>query len=653
VATIQIGIIGAGPRGLTVLERIVANERTRQSAPVEILLFDPNEPGVGCHDPEQAEFLSVNTVAGQITQFSDASVVGAGPAMEGPSFYQWLQDEPRIGRAAADRGATVSADAYYSRSLFGRYLHWVFHYLCALAPAHVKVRFIRAAVTRAECGTDDTWVLSTPVGAFRANYLFLTTGHSKPAQAKAGKAGSAAQTKLASARRQATTVVSDPYPIKEKLSFVEPGMTVAIEGMGLTACDVLAELTVGRGGRFVASSPNGEKGEKQYIPSGKEPRIIALSRSGLPLTARAVNQKGVSVQYQPRFLFAQKLRELRAVRKLDFNRDVMPLLLADMQYAYYEALLRERRDPVASMLFCNQFICADLARREALVEKYIPAKDRFSWDSLVAPVPDAALATRTEFRAWLATYLRQDLAEANKGNLDSPVKAASDVLRDLRDTLRAAIDFGGLSEASHRWLLSEFAPVMNRIAVGPPPTRIAEMLALMQAGVLEADWGPGAACERSASSRGLLQVASAKWPEHKADVHALIKARVSMPSPKDDASPLMRGLLYAGYVRPFHNGNFHPGGIEINRDFNWVSRRGQAVGNAWALGIPTEGIKFYTFVVPRSGVNSTALVDAGRAVSKMLSLINRQPAVRSPVVASPLPTEEDASAFASMHGAFS
>jgi uncharacterized NAD(P)/FAD-binding protein YdhS len=627
------------------LERIVANERARRSAPVEILLFDPNEPGVGCHDPEQAEFLSVNTVAGQITQFSDASVIGAGPAMEGPSFYQWLHDEPRTGRAVADRGATVSADAYYSRSLFGRYLHWVFHYLCALAPAHVKIRFIRAAVTCAECGTDDTWVLSTPVGAFRANYLFLTTGHAKPASANAGSAG---PTKRASARRQATAVVSDPYPIKKKLSFVEPGMIVAIEGMGLTACDVLAELTVGRGGRFVPMSPNGEK---KYIPSGKEPRIIAFSRSGLPLTARAVNQKGVSVQYRPRFLFAQKLRELRATRKLDFGRDVLPLLLADMQYAYYEALLRERRDPVASMLFCNQFVCADLARREALIAKYIPSKDRFSWDKVVAPVPDAALATRTEFRAWLASYLRQDLAEAGKGNVDSPLKAASDVLRDLRDTLRAAIDFGGLSEASHRWLLSEFLPVMNRIAVGPPPARIAEMLALMQAGVLEADWGPGAACERSAAPSGFLRIASARWPEHTAEVHALIKARVSMPSPEDDASPLMRGLLDAGYVRPFHNGNFHPGGIEINRDFNWVSRRGELVGNAWALGIPTEGIKFYTFVVPRSGVNSTALVDAGRAVSKMLSLINRQPAARSPVVASPLPTEEDASAFASMHGA--
>ena len=104
-------------------------------------------------------------------------------------------------------------------------------------------------------------------------------------------------------------------------------------------------------------------------------------------------------------------------------------------------------------------------------------------------------------------------------------------------------------------------------------------------------------------------------------------------------------------VRPFRNGNFHPGGIEVNRDFNWVTRQGDVVRNAWALGIPTEGVKFYTFVVPRSGVNSTAIVDAGRAVGKMLAIASERPFVRRPVVVASLPTEEHASAFASIHGA--
>ena len=243
----------------------------------------------------------------------------------------------------------------------------MFHYLCALAPAHVKVRFIKSAVTRAERGADEKWVLSTPAEAYRADFLFLTTGHSKAT----GPHATRSRARPPSVNRDATVVVDDPYPIKQKLSFITPTHGRGHRGHGLTACDVLTELTVGRGGRFVTSPISGEK---QYIPSGQEPRIMAFSRSGLPLTARAVNQKGVSIQYRAQFLLASKIRELRAARKLDFVQDVFPLLLADMQYAYCEAYLRDKRDPVATMLFCNQFVWADAAGREALIGKYVPSQ---------------------------------------------------------------------------------------------------------------------------------------------------------------------------------------------------------------------------------------------------------------------------------------
>jgi len=643
MTTARIGIIGIGPRGLTLLERIVANERVGKSGDIQLYLFDPNPPGVGCHDLEQDDLFLVNTVAGQITQFSDASVTGAGPILEGPSFYQWLDDErcSRLGSRRTDQ--PISPDAYYSRALFGRYLHWVYHYLVAMAPAHVKITLIRESVLKANRLTDDSWVLSTKKESFCVNYLFLTTGHTQPARP------------LPNTRARAeadirTVVVDDPYPIKKQLSFITPDMTVAIEGMGLTTFDVIAELTLGRGGQFVTSPT----GQKRYVASGREPRLVAYSRSGLPLTARAVNQKGVSVQYRARFLLADKIRSMRATRKLDFVADVFPLLLADMQYAYYEAYLRERRDPVAAMLFCNQFLYADLGEREALIRQYVPAPDHFSWERLVNPIPESALVNPANFNAWLVDYLRQDQLEARKGNVDGPLKAASDVVRDLRDNLRAAIDFGGLTEASHRWLLSEFVPIMNRIAVGPPVSRIAEMLALIEAGVLDAGFGPGAACQPGKAGEP-MQVVSAQWPERSTRVDALIKARISMHSPAQDASPLLRGLLDSGSVRLFLNGAFHPGGIEVNRDFNWVSARGAAIDNAWSLGIPTEGAKWYTFVVPRSGVNSTALVDAGRAVSKMLSMITGQSTLRltQAVETSSVPSPEYASAFASLYGALS
>ena len=632
----RIGIIGVGPRGLALLERIVANERQRPSGQIEILLFDSNLPGAGCHDPAQSDLHLVNTVAGQLTVFADASVLDAGPVVEGPSFHQWLNQQRDIGAGDPLVGARASPDGYYPRSLFGRYLQWAFRYVCALAPPHVRIIVKAAEVIRAH-RDDDAWLLETAAATMRVDYLFLTTGHTKPSRRIAERPASAGR---------GTRVVDDPYPIQQSLAAVEPAKTVAIEGMGLTSFDVLAELTLGRGGRFVTDAA----GDKHYVRSGREPRIIVFSRSGIPLSARAVNQKGISNQYRARFLLLQHVREMRAGRKLDFVADVLPLLVADMELAYCDAWLRERGDVAGADEFCRRFAAGDERDRRQLVERKIPESDRFSWQRLVSPVPESALQGRHAFGRWLREHLLADVREARKGNRASPLKAACDVLRDLRDNLRAAIEFGGLTEASHRWVLAEFMPVMNRLAVGPPETRVSELLALIAAGVVEADFGPGAEC-RAPVDGGPMRIAATRWAGHSVEVDALVKARISMHSPQDDASPLLRGLLADGHVRLFCNGDFHAGGIEIDRAHNWVSRNGSVVRNAWALGIPTEGVKWCTFVVPRPGVNSTALADAGRAVAAMLADMRSGEVEREARQPLHLRSEAEASEYASLYGA--
>ena len=633
----RIGIIGVGPRGLTLLERIVANERQRPSGPIEVVLFDPNVPGAGCHDPAQAEFHLVNTVAGQLTLFADASVVDAGPVMEGPSFHRWLNQQSDIGAGNLVGGERASPDGYYGRGLFGRYLQWAFRYVCALAPSNVEIIVKAAEVLRAQREDDEAWVLETADAKIRVDYLFLTTGHTRPARPSVAEPAPGAC---------ATRVIDDPYPVQGSLESIRAGMAVAVEGMGLTSFDVIAELTVGRGGRFVTDAA----GKRCYVRSGREPHLLLFSRSGIPLSARALNQKGISNQYRAKFLLLQHVRDLRTARRLDFVEDVLPLLLADMEYAYCDAWLQEHRGAAAAAAFCASFAAAGASQRRALVERTLPEVERFSWERLVAPVPRTALASRQSFGQWLRWHLHGDVREARRGNLGSPLKAACDVLRDLRDNLRAAIEFGALTPASHRWVLSEFMPVMNRLAVGPPMSRISEMLALMEAGVLEADFGPGAECVVPPEG-GPMRLSAARWPGEAVEVDVLVRARISMHSPQDDASPLLRGLLADGHARLFRNGDFHPGGIDIDRQHHWIARNGEVLRNAWALGIPVEGAKWCTFVVPRPGVNSTAIVDAGRAVAAMLEAVRSREGRREPRVTLRLRSEAEASQYASLHGA--
>lgn len=615
----KIAIIGLGPRGLSVFDRIIAYARNDATAtPLELYLFDSKEFGPGCHTTDQADHLLVNTVACQMTQFSDDTVRGAGPLLYGPSFSDWLSSN----RDASGARAEIDRNGYYSRALFGDYLRWGFEYLKKLAPPHMTIFLHNYAGVDDLSWQDERWHVSYDGCAYLADFAFLTTGHARKVLSDSERALTG-KVDAARARNPKLQLVLEPYPIRNAVSSVTAGDAIAIEGMGLTSFDLIAQLTQGRGGKFEPCGKMEPVGRLRYRPSGHEPQILLYSRSGLPLTARAVNQKGVFGQYKPKFLTFAKLESLRREAgggQLDFQKQIIPLLWCDMQFAYYFAYLHHQRDKIAALMFSNEFMaCDSAAARQALIDRNVSRKDQLSWDKLVDPVPPLALKSRRQFDDWLRGHMWRDVEHAMRGNLDSPVKSACDVLRDVRDVVRGAIDFGGLYEHSHRWVLAEFLPIMNRLAVGPPKERIAQMLALMDAGIVRADFGPGASC--TLDEGGASFVVRGYWPGEEATANVLVRGRASLPGPLEDKSPLMRKLVQRGIVRPFMNGQFHPGGITVDRNMNVVAQDGGAQTTLWALGTLVEGCKFYTFVLPRPGANSTTMVDAGRAVGNMFDAI--------------------------------
>ena len=621
MSTTRIGIIGLGPRGLNVLDRIIAYARQEPDHNFEVHLFDPRLPGAGVHDPSQPDHLLMNTVASQATLFSDDSLRNAGPIFAGPSFFEWLCE--RNGIAAYDGsltgGESLDGNGYYPRALFGRYLNWVFNYLREFSPRNVRVTHHETTVDRITQVGRKQWRLFTGDGLeYLTDFMYLTTGHARKRRSE-DEQKLMSQVSLARSINPKLALVLDPYPVKPNLASVRADQTVAVEGAGLAALDVISELTVGRRGRFLRNGHG-----CVYQPSGHEPQIMMFTRSGLPLTARAVNEKGSHIQYKAEFLTVDRIGELRKGSrdgKLNFERQVLPLLLLDMANAYYSALAEAQWGKIRAMQFRNEFKWAcDDETRDALVAKHFRAEDRFCWDRLANPTPAEALCDRQTFHEWQLEYLKEDIRQAELGNVHGAIKAACDVLRDLRDTLRSVVDFAGLDEASHRWFVRSFLPLMNRLAVGPPKSRIEELIALIEAGIVRFDFGPNASCVFSAET-GQFLVKSQSFPEYSVAADVLVRARIAMPSPREDRSLLMKHLFADGLVRPFSNGSFEPGGIEVDRNLNVVNRQGRTQPTFWSLGTPTEGCKFYTFVVPRPGVNSTALVDAGRVVGQMMDLI--------------------------------
>src|SRR2546427_6211297 len=134
---LTVCIVGAGPRGVSVLERICAN--ARHSAPgtrVTVHVVDPHRPGAGqVWRTRQSGHLLMNTVASQVTLFTDDSVDIDGPVSPGPSLYEWARCHTDIWDEAHDLGP----DDYPTRAFYGHYLEWVFQRVVRTAPAWVSV----------------------------------------------------------------------------------------------------------------------------------------------------------------------------------------------------------------------------------------------------------------------------------------------------------------------------------------------------------------------------------------------------------------------------------------------------------------------------------------------------------------------------------
>ncbi|MDR8050743.1 FAD/NAD(P)-binding protein [Burkholderia cenocepacia] len=595
VEDFRAAIVGGGPRALSILERLVEyGSRIPYDQRLEVFVIDPGEFGEGAHNAEQARHLMINTLAAQITMYPPHGIIG-GRAK--PSFLHWVKDQGynyfSEGYEIAVRpgGEPLSERHHLPRFLLGRYLSAFGSEVLAALSERVVVRHIRATAVDIEYDQDDYVVHLNRGEAITAQFVVLATGHLQRVSndedrklAAFAMAGRSFNPNLA--------YVEAPYPV-ERLDTIDPSARVAVRGLGLTAHDVVSALTIGRGGRYRAAD-----GRLVYERSGCEPRIWLGSRHTLPFAARGVNQKGQQGQYVCQFFTPQAARELReraakAGRAgIDFLSEVFPLIVKEMALAYRVA---ERGEDIDAATFEPT---ADDVR---IVHEIL-------W-----PLRDRTFRRPEDFHRWFIDAMKSDLQEAYRGNCASGLKAATDVLRDARDALRAALEFNGMSPTSHKYFIEEFNPIINRISFGPPLRRNEEWLALFEAGVLKVAGGSKTRVEMGNDWTYQICVDDGEYDE-KTSVDVVIAARTDRYSPLTDGADLCRNLLARGIIRPFMNGDYHAGGIDIAQDMRVKDRNGIPQQRMWAVGFVVEGAHYYTNVLPRSGILSRQTVDADTIV---------------------------------------
>ncbi|WBM79988.1 FAD/NAD(P)-binding protein [Cryobacterium breve] len=586
--TPAIAIIGGGPRGSGVLERLAANldETWGSDRPLVVHVIDPFPPGAGRiwrHD--QSPLLKLNSLAEDVTMFTDETSVIDGPVLPGPSLIEWAAgvragtiEIPVVDDILAAEIAGLTGASFPTRRLQSLYLTWFHQEAVAALGPNVTVQSHRATAIRVDdaAAVDDDAagqlvVLSTGV-TLNVDLVLYSLGHN-------GADPSPEHSALAEfARRHARYYLPPAFTADADTSGIEPGERIIVRGFGLAAVDLTVLLTEGRGGRFTRLPD----GRLHYAPSGLEPRVLIGSRRGVPYHSK-ISSTLVGEPPVPRFFTPDVAAALdRDSTSLDFTSDVWPLIAQEMVWGYYRELFTGHPERVSTSWadFSDRFaaldpralpvaaarpersgerpashplpdwgadtflIEQDAARFRVLVESTVA--DPIDWLFLPdfdRPLDGLRFESAAELQDALRDYIRRDLTLRTAPEHSATFALFIALLRSLF-ALSDIIDSPKWSAQSrvrdiHGWWLGYF----SFIASGPPGHRLEELLALSEAGIVE--FLGGDLWVQADEATGLFRAGSANL-DRVVTATALVDARLPDTVVSASDNPLLRSLLDSG-----------------------------------------------------------------------------------------------------------
>ncbi|MGW8983927.1 FAD/NAD(P)-binding protein [Streptomyces parvus] len=529
----SIVVIGGGPRGTGVIERIAANAAELYGdRPLDLHVVDPHPAGGGrIWRPDQSPLLWMNSMAEDVTMFTDETVELAGPVVAGPALDAWAEDV-RAGRITPDADPAVLAEIhglagadFPTRRLQSAYLRWTYERALAALPPGITVhehRTTALAVTGPRGGRQRVRLQDRPEPLL-ADLVVLTVGHLDAEQDPEQKG-------LAHfARRHALVHLPPDFTADSDLDALRPGEPVIVRGFGLAFVDLMVLLTEGRGGRY-------ENGE--YLPSGREPVLYVGSRRGVPYHAKIGYPWTGERPSLPQHLGPTWTEELLSrTGPLDFRRDIWPAVAKELGHAHYHRLFtaHPERTALAHEVFAEKYAAADPGSPElaGLIAEAVPdPADRLDLDALDRPLDGVRHDSPEALQEALRAHITDDLARRHDPEHSEDLAVFLGLLSAYAQLIRLG-DIGS-------WWHGFF----SYLASGPPGPRLQQLLALSRAGVVRF-LGADLTVE-SDEEQGLFRARSATVPGAYTEARALVEARLPDPSLRHTASPLLRALRDGG-----------------------------------------------------------------------------------------------------------
>lgn len=597
-----IGIVGAGPRGLSMVERLIRNNRENQH--IQICLFDPDGPGGRVWRLDQPTELLMNSVSQQVTPFTDETLTSGGEISPGPNLYQWSQTEAKkyiekqqfvnkeFFLAEAER---LRANKPATRCFYGLYQQWFYEQLKKLAPhSFTIVRSLVKEIDKIKTG----FYLKTNEQHLVVDQLVMTTGHWENKVSKDEKRF------YDYAEKEQLFYQPPANPADVSVETIPPKTTVILRGLGLSFFDYVGLLTENRGGKFE------KQGEKLvYLPSGREPIVYCGSRKGLPYFPRGKNEKRGGAMAVPKLITKENLAKLYQNQQLT-GKLFFDLLKKDVELFYYKKLIEEKHLAISPVLFEQIFLTRDQSDWQKQFPELQPYQ--WEWDFFETPI----YHEKHDFQKESRRFIDYQINESMKGNCTGAIASAFDALKDWRDPVHLVIEWGIFTAKEYREVLWGWFTKLNAfLTIGPPVVRTRELAALIDAGIFTIVSPP----LEIKTEAGFFIVEN---EGQRIESRYLIEARLPQTDLTQTKNPALNSLKKHQLIRPFTyqdtTGVYETGAIDIKLSTNQVwNKQGELEENLYCLGIPVEGVDWLTATVSRPYTDAWNL----RQIDKVAQLI--------------------------------
>lgn len=618
-------LVGGGPRAAMLLERLAANAPGQASGPVTIHLIEPFSPGSGRiwrHD--QSPLLKLNSMAQDVTMFTDASVECAGPAQGGPSLAEWrdavlegrLTDVPPLDGDLRRQLQDLGPQDFPTRRLHSVYLEWFFQRTVARFGDRLRLTVHRDTAVAIHRGAAGRWWVRLAGGTeLAADAVVMAIGHTESAPPE-----ESARFSRFAAEHAAHGAVHVPpaYTNDIDLSVLRPGEDVIVAGMGLAFIDLMTLVMEGRGGTF----HEGPSGRLRYEPSGQEPRLWVGSRRGVPYHSKIRGGlRGLPAE-PPRFLTREAVDALHGEHGLlDFATHLWPLMAKDMAYAYYRELVTGHPGRVRTDWtdFSERFAAAGWysESRGALVAAAVPdPADRLEFEDVNRPFHGRKFSGLDEVQRAVSGQIGRDLDLRDGGQNSETLGLFLGALGVYME-LGRVLPLEALTPESRSIVSGWWHGFFSFVDSGPPAHRLRELLALHEADLVRF-LGPGLEVDTD-ELRGVFTAASSQSPVT-VSARALVQARLPPATLATATEPLLRQLQADGLAMEDPGGS---GKMLVDQAQRVVGAERVPADALFAIGAGTTGWGQGAFSRPRS--NAAPFRDTDALARSILAVLAGAP----------------------------